>query len=85
MYIMTIHGWRALRVHCTPLPTSAYEAGGYVGKIPSQAICQFYNSQKQEMKFFDDGVRMQYGKPDRHVETDNAIADHPIPYPPAGF
>jgi hypothetical protein len=83
--IMTEDGWQQLgngRVcsnHNTP-PERAY-----VGLFPSADLCSFYNSQKERMKYFDDGNRMVYGKPDITVPTANAEPIHPIPYPPKGF
>jgi len=50
----------------------------YRGLFPSQEFCNFFNSQKEQMKYFDDGVRMVYGKPDRVVVTDNSTPIHPI-------
>lgn len=67
------------------LPTPAEERGSYTGELPSQQACDYVNSLHELMKFFDDGVRMVYGKPDKIVAVDNAIPDHPIPYPPKGF
>lgn len=57
----------------------------YTGSFPSQDLCNFYNSQKELLKYFDNGVRMVYGKPDLRVEVDNATPAHPIPNPPKGF
>ncbi len=67
------------------LPPPHVERGSYVGKLPSQDTVTFVNWMKDKMKFFDDGVRMVYGKPDRIVNTEPADVKHPISYPPAGF
>jgi len=67
------------------LPPASVEGDRYDGPIPSESICQFFNFQKDKMKYFDDGERMVPGKKSRWVEVDNAIPEHPITYPPAPF
>lgn len=62
------------------LPTAIAERKGYEGKFPSKPICELHNSMKELMKFFDDGVRMVYGKPDKTVEVDNDIPEHPTSF-----
>lgn len=89
MHIMTSRGWQALHVPAItrssdPIPYNGVPAP-YAGRFPSQALCDAVNECKQQMKYFDDGLRMQYGKPDRRVETDNAEPIHPISQMPEGF
>lgn len=89
MHIMTKDGWKQLSPQAlTPAPAPTASNGitaPYIGEFPSKAICDFHNSMKDKLVFFDDGIRMVYGKADRHVETDNAVAGNPIKYPPKGF
>lgn len=89
MHIMTKDGWKQLSpANCIEAsPAVAYNGipAPYKGSFPSQAIVMFFNEQKERMKYFDDGVRMVYGKQDRIVETDNATPIHPISNPPMGF
>lgn len=67
---------------CTMLP----ENERYIGVFPSKQACDFINEIKEEkMKFFDDGRRMQYGKPDSFVTVKRCDVLHPIKYPPEGF
>ena len=89
MHVMTANGWRALcpkdyTPAAAPSPSNGMPAP-YVGDFPSQALCDYVNASKQHMKYFDDGLRMGYRKPDRWVETDNAEPIHPILEPPKGF
>lgn len=67
------------------LPSMAVEGGFYQGHVPSERACEYINSLKEKMKFFDDGLRMVYGRPDRRVEVEKIAVAHPIKYPPAGF
>ena len=89
MHIMTANGWMQLSPRdFTPAPEATASNGvpaPYQGKFPSAAICDAHNRMKAEMRYFDDGIRMVYGKPDKTVPTDNAEAANPIPYPPHGF
>lgn len=89
MHIMTKDGWKALGPAVfTPAPKAIASNGvpaPYDGKFPSQAICNLHNDMQEHMRFFDSGVRMAYGKADRIVDVDNAIAANPIKYPPKDF
>lgn len=67
------------------LPSMAVEGGFYQGHVPSERACEYINSLKEKMKFFDDGIRMVYGRPERRVEVEKIAVAHPIKYPPAGF
>lgn len=66
---------------CTMLPPNER----YSGVFPSPEVCIFVNGLKEKMKFFDDGERMVYNKPPRHVPTEPCDVKHPITYAPAGF
>lgn len=89
MYIMTKDGWKQRSpANCIPAPQpTAYNGipAPYVGSFPSKQVVAFFNEQKERMKYFDDGIRMVYGKADRIVEVDNATPIHPIANPPIGF
>jgi len=89
MWIMTEDGWKQLepREFVQAEPARAFNGvpPPYNGKFPSAEVCDFHNRMKEKMKFFDDGVRMVHGRADRVVEVDNAIAEHPIKYPPKGW
>lgn len=67
------------------LPSPAKERNAYEGKFPSKDLCVYINTVKNNLKFFDDGLRMVYDRPSRIVDTDNMEAVHPIPNPPEGF
>lgn len=89
MQIMTERGWQALcpkdyTPAAQPTPYNGMPVP-YDGVFPSQALCDYVNGCKQGMKYFDDGLRMRYQRPDVRVETDNAEPMHPILQPPEGF
>lgn len=89
MQIMTERGWQALcpKDYTPAAQPTAYNGmpAPYVGDFPSQALCDYVNGCKEKMKYFDNGVRMHYRKPDTRVETDNAEPLHPILQMPEGF
>lgn len=66
---------------CTLLPPN----DRYIGVFPTAETCAFINSQKNMMKFFDDGERLVYDSQPRQVPVDPPKVDHPITYPPKGF
>lgn len=71
-----------------PAPTTPYNGvpAPYAGVFPSQELCDYVNSLKDKhFKFFDDGIRLVYGRGSRIIEVDNMEAVHPIEYPPQGF
>jgi hypothetical protein len=57
----------------------------YSGVFPTKETCEFINSVKSKMKFFDDGVRLRYNAPDYKVPVEPSKVEHPIAYAPAGF
>ena len=67
---------------CTMLPANEQ----YVGVFPSPETCAFVNEMKTKMKFFDDGHRMVYNKPEgRTVPVEPCDVKHPIAYAPSAF
>lgn len=73
-----------LMKYSTGLPSSSVNR--YAGIFPSKQACDFINSRKEKMKYFDDGERLVYGKQEpRIVDVDRPEVKHPIPNPPAGF
>lgn len=86
---MTKDGWKQLSpADCVVAsPAVAYNGvpAPYTGSFPSQPIVALFNTQREQMKYFDDGVRMVYSKANRIVEVDNATPIHPIANPPIGF
>lgn len=89
MHITTKDGWKQLSpADCIEASKSVAYNGvpaPYTGSFPSKVFVDFFNAQRERMKYFDDGVRMVYGKADRIVEVDNATPIHPIANPPVGF
>lgn len=87
--MMTRRGWvqpsQITYIESAPIIAHNGVQPPYDGKFPSEDLCKYVNSLYERMKFFDNGVRMVYGKPDKHVEVDNMVPDHPIPNPPPGF
>lgn len=89
MHIITKRGWQPLHVAQLEKATEHVAHNGmpapYRGQFPSQALCDFVNGMQEKIKYFDNGVRLMYGKADRIVATDNATPEHPIAQMPEGF
>jgi len=85
-YVVDKANGRLRKIGTRPsLPTMAQEGGFYKGHLPSERVCEYINSLKEKMRFFDDGVRMRYGRPDYTVEVEPVAVKHPIKYPPPNF
>lgn len=89
MYIKTERGWVMLQPKLvTPAaPDVAHNGVPAIHDevLPSKRCCEYINSLKEKMKYFDDGLRLMHDANPKHVQTELQEPIHPIKSPPPGF